>query len=773
MLVLAVCAVSARFSTHPQIDSEPHFLRGEEWAQPAREIALKYYDEPNITILTVYLLLGLHEFGTCQGGRSWMLGGMAVRMAFALQLNKDLDQDESSEQKISNSTGKSLKLSFIDQEIRRRTMFACFLMDRFNSSGADRATFISERNINVQLPIRERNFQMGIPGKTEGLEQDLCTVKASDKANAHESPHDKATGSGNSDRKDFLSDVEENTHNGGETQSTGNVGPPDRSKEDDPQSANQPKGNMGVAAYIIRGVALWHRILQYMNLGGRERDRYPIWDAHSQFLELKDQAHHLVESLPSRLQNTEENLHVHAAEKLGNQFVFLHMICNQVIMCLYRFAIPSSPSGKVPHAMPEHFFNDAAPIAIEAATNLTLLLGKAREHNVVAPFAGYCAFMSSTVHIWGVFSKNPALAVSSKQHLASNMRYLTKMKNYWGMFHYLGENLRDIYRQYEEASQKDPDLREISSGDYRVFQYGDWFSRYPHGVSKSDYIDPAGEHAKDRHINSTTTQESNLQSVDEYFQREPSPTEFKRQRMAARKLRSNTNRKDGNVPTKGGQAPENLQEEQDQWRERTEQQEQQRQGESPHHQEATNPHFQQNPPPAPLHVEAEVPQLSAIRPTTLPSQTIYTPSHPTFPQSYSLAPQSPNLAANFLNKQLDRQLIYGAYSNIDPNAPPSMDAHIPCAFNSIPSHHNMNTLAPAPPDHIRVGAGSNIGGGWDTMDTQQQALLQTTAASDYGNLGDNAWFTPFNLNPPPTMDEGVFGRFWGDGGGLDEYHDGC
>lgn len=69
-LSLAVCAVSARFSTHPQLNSEPPFLRGENWANPAAAIALSRHDEPNITILTVFLLLGLHEFGTCHGGRS-------------------------------------------------------------------------------------------------------------------------------------------------------------------------------------------------------------------------------------------------------------------------------------------------------------------------------------------------------------------------------------------------------------------------------------------------------------------------------------------------------------------------------------------------------------------------------------------------------------------------------------------------------------------------------------------------------------------------------
>lgn len=113
VLILAVCAISARFSTHPEVNTEPAFLRGEQWASPARSIALSRYDEPNITVLTVLLLLGLHEFGTCQGGRSWMFAGMATRMAYALQLHRELDHDP-----LGLKTDRKSELSFTDREIQ-------------------------------------------------------------------------------------------------------------------------------------------------------------------------------------------------------------------------------------------------------------------------------------------------------------------------------------------------------------------------------------------------------------------------------------------------------------------------------------------------------------------------------------------------------------------------------------------------------------------------------------------------------------------------------
>ncbi|KAH8591846.1 ras family-domain-containing protein [Bisporella sp. PMI_857] len=90
----------------------------------------------------------------------------AIRMAYALQLHKDLDHDP-------QGRNGATPLSFIDREIRRRTMWACFLMDRFNSSGTDRPAFIKEENLKIPLPIKEKYFQLDMPGPTENLKGEI------------------------------------------------------------------------------------------------------------------------------------------------------------------------------------------------------------------------------------------------------------------------------------------------------------------------------------------------------------------------------------------------------------------------------------------------------------------------------------------------------------------------------------------------------------------------------------------------------------------------
>ncbi|KAL3462850.1 fungal-specific transcription factor domain-containing protein [Aspergillus heterothallicus] len=458
VLILAVCAVSARFSTHPQINSEPPFLRGENWASPAANIALKRHDEPNITILTVFLLLGLHEFGTCHGGRSWSFGGQAMRMAYALQLHRELDYDPLLTQK----NGDSTQLSFTDREIRRRTMWACFLMDRYNSSGSQRPPIGNEKFLQIQLPIKETHFQMEIPGPTEDLE--------------------------------------------------GNVLNP--VPEDVGQLSNA-RSNMGVLAYIIRAVVIWGRIVDYLNLGGKRRDSHPLWSPESGYSRLRKQIEDFSASLPSHLHFTYENLQVHAADRVANQFLFLHIIIHQNTLFLNQFAIPLSPGGRPPRDMPRTFLSNAGRAAVEAAHHISTLINHAGPYPLTVPFAGYCAYSASTVHIWGIFSKNAQLEARSKENLRHTYRYLNKMKKYWGMFHYMVESAKDRYRQFADAAIKGT-VATQNGPVTPMFQYGDWFDKYPHGVSRQHYEDPE-HHVRKNDDEAVMSQKPDLQSVEDFF----------------------------------------------------------------------------------------------------------------------------------------------------------------------------------------------------------------------------------------------------------------
>lgn len=415
VLNLSVCAVSARFSTHPHFGQTTAYLRGEEWAAPAREICMRRYDTPNLTIIMCYLILGLHEFGTCHGGRSWMLGGMSQRMACALQLHKNLDPEQYS---LKGSEGR--KLPQTDRETRLRTMWACFMMDRFNSSGSNRPPFVDRQCIEVRLPIKESLYILEVASPTEGLEP---------------------------------------------------------SKVPSPEV----RANMGCSAYTIRIVSLWGDVVRYWNLGGRDREQCPIWSETSGYTTLSDQIHVFVSNLPVGLTWNKENLACHVTEGIANQFIFMHIVIRQVLLFLNRFALPLPGTvGSCPTDMPQDFIASCVQHALIAAHETSELLIDACDHRVVAPFAGYCAYFSGTVHIQGLASKSQQVVEHSKQDLATNIRFLLKIRQYWGMFHHVTEHLRDVFKRQTEAGTGQ--TKKAMVEPVALFQYGDWFEKYPNGI---------------------------------------------------------------------------------------------------------------------------------------------------------------------------------------------------------------------------------------------------------------------------------------------------
>ncbi|KAI1939008.1 hypothetical protein LOZ66_003085 [Ophidiomyces ophidiicola] len=649
VLILAVCAISARFSSHPRISTEPAFLRGENWANAAATIALSRHDQPNITILTVFLILGLHEFGVCHGGRSWSFGGQALRMAYALQLHRELDRDP-----LGSKQGHS-ELSFTDREIRRRTMWACLLMDRYNSSGSQRPPIGNEKYLQIQLPIKESYFQMEIPGSTEKLDGSVSN------------PVSEGIGQ--------LSDA---------------------------------KANMGVSAYIIRGVMLWGHIVDYLNLGGKIQDPYPLWSSESGYAKLKKELQEFSAALPSSLVFTPENLKNHDAEKVANQFLFLHLVIHQNFLFLNRFAIPFSPGGRSPKDIPKPFLNDAGRAAVEAAGHISMLISQASGYMLTVPFAGYCAYAASTVHIWGIFSKNVQFERTSKENLRHTYRYLNRMKQYWGMFHYMVESTKDRYRHFADAVSKGP-ASFANSEDSSMFQYGDWFDKYPQGVSRQHWEGPSPRLKSEQGSDAVMAQQSDLQSVEEFFLSLSNPSHTDKPRKQAKRRSTNAVEKN----RRNTIATEPIM----------------------HTFETTavQSHAQ------PSQVQPETPMIDTsphqILPTNsnnysnFPSAAIFSPTGASQfnPSTYKYSPNTdlPNL---------DRQLVYGAYSGFNS----SSTGH----FNSVPANNNNYNHTTSTNTGI-----SHTDANDNPFWSMQMDLTGDGSGWPGGSLQPGAWFLPFNLDP--------------------------
>lgn len=593
---------------------------------------MRRYDWPNITILTCLLLLGLHEFGTCYGGRSWALGGMAVRMAFALQLHRDLEYDPCNQHT-------KTPLSFVDREIRRRTMWACFLMDRFNSSGTDRPMVIREETIRIQLPICESYFQQDIEGVTEGL-------------------------NGNAPRS-----------------ATGQI--------------SVPQETMGVAAYIIKAIALHGRLTLFLFQGGRDLDPHPSWHQDSIFASLAKQAESFIQELPESLQFTSENLAAHESEELANQFIFLHIIIQRNIMSINHYAVnnPNQIGGLPSTEIPVDFVGKTTSRAFEAGKKISQLIMDAESHTVTAPFAGHCAVLSSIVQMAAAFSKNPAVEQLAKRNLATNVRFIAKMKRFWGTFHYLSENLREQFRACADAANQGPGIVKAP-----VFQYGDWFDKYPHGVSQSDFEDPSTTVKTEKGDDAVLEAKSALHTVEDFFQ-SLSPTSAT---ADGKKRRKSMHQKKPAPPQRRVSADNGL-------------------------------HVSQQSQPPQQTYPSQDARMQMRRPSTSSVPSIpYQQMSPTDPQHHIFAqPAAPSQQQYYpgsgqdllfppqqqsLLPQLDRQLVFGAYDGSSASHP-----HI--------SQHHPNG-----------------------MDFMNMDMMGSGNMGQNGYTDTSAWFMPFNMEPPTSLD---------------------
>lgn len=185
--LLAFLALTARF--HPRLvahhspptSSRPSnpLIASEYYAAGANEKLASIWTENrphDIERCQTALMLGLHEWGMCRGAKAWLTVGLAIRAAQCMGLQYEMDLDDEplsrsialsgeaermgmdSNRKSSVSSSKSTEDAFILQEIRRRTFWSCYIMDRYLSSGKYRPQMLHAHELRIQLPASERAF---------------------------------------------------------------------------------------------------------------------------------------------------------------------------------------------------------------------------------------------------------------------------------------------------------------------------------------------------------------------------------------------------------------------------------------------------------------------------------------------------------------------------------------------------------------------------------------------------------------------------------------
>jgi hypothetical protein len=219
ILVDAVCALAARFSTHHLLvqqsrdgQAENHSEQGAAFAQRAKLALIDTFATPSVAAVQAALLLAYNEFGESRDSGLWMYLGISIRMAQDLGLHK-LDglryegRDGSSPRYSRNNKHMDKTIGHSDlqdqndevaaeqraaERERVDTLWAVFFLDRMVSSGTGRRSTLRDDDIELSFPPLDLlDPKTGWPSPFPALIRIVCLYgRVADLLNSIKEPSD-------------------------------------------------------------------------------------------------------------------------------------------------------------------------------------------------------------------------------------------------------------------------------------------------------------------------------------------------------------------------------------------------------------------------------------------------------------------------------------------------------------------------------------------------------------------------------------------------------
>ncbi|EJD52017.1 hypothetical protein AURDEDRAFT_158861 [Auricularia subglabra TFB-10046 SS5] len=165
LLLLAMFALASRYSNleQPLPPEGTMWDAGDSYLEDAKTVLNKVYASSRLSTCQALLLMSYREIGIGAMAQAWLYVGMAVRMAQDLGLNRSFDKWRG---------GTSL-FTAPEIQLRRRTWYACVIMDRYVSTYIGRPLAIYERDFDTPLPTEEEHEEQELWNHHPSLAQDL------------------------------------------------------------------------------------------------------------------------------------------------------------------------------------------------------------------------------------------------------------------------------------------------------------------------------------------------------------------------------------------------------------------------------------------------------------------------------------------------------------------------------------------------------------------------------------------------------------------------
>ncbi|EXJ92515.1 hypothetical protein A1O3_01067 [Capronia epimyces CBS 606.96] len=350
------------------------------------------FNQPSITSIQCCLILCVVEVGHGLEHQAWLRVGHAARLAQLARLHKE-DLDETSF--VWGSPRPVLVPT--ELEVRRRTFWCMYCLDRLLANGRDRIATFAVEDITTRLPQPDEDFIFGRERRTGRL-TDAPPVDATDVAT----------------------------------------------------------GSASLFSYTIRIINILGNIVLWHGRGGRRRDTRCPWLADAPFSRYANSLASWKESLPRYWDYRPRNLPLVVAAGQGKLWSLMFMFYFQAKTYLYREYAPFTPSRDYDPAAgpsdgtpllpadcvpPQTWWRDYTITLVESANSAADLYTRMHDLDLAPsayPFAGLGLFTAASIHaIFTTFEWNSLKPVVSRSkarsNLAVSMRAFNSLGQYWDL----------------------------------------------------------------------------------------------------------------------------------------------------------------------------------------------------------------------------------------------------------------------------------------------------------------------------------------------------
>lgn len=381
ILLLGVLTLTARF--HPELvayHAPPNSPRpgdplaaSDYYATALTSIIFgasgKDLSTPTIERIQSLLMLGLYEWGQTRGLSAWVYVGIATRLAQAMGLPYEDDPSArtfKSDPVVAASSYRPevnkhpARDTAIEKEVRRRTFWSCFIMDRMLSAGKARPTMVDSDILRVQLPCSDDQFLFTQSVQTGYLNRDFERVTLS----------------------------------------------------------NVKIQEGGVLGRYCRLVEIWGKLSIWSLHGGRRTESLPPWAESTQFYKLSHELEDFYSSLPESLTFSEDNLNAHLEKRNATTYASLHTLVSLCRIMLHREYIPfiplraDKPSGPLDEPtfpkdkfdIPPGFWEQSADTLFSSARDIVDIMRTCQDNNALpeSPLFVFALFHSAFTGVYSV-----------------------------------------------------------------------------------------------------------------------------------------------------------------------------------------------------------------------------------------------------------------------------------------------------------------------------------------------------------------------------------